>query len=48
MGNRTHIPEYVICLQSGHATPSSNSSARRYMVLHSTPALFALWNAFGF
>ena len=41
------IPEYVIALQSGHANPNSNPSARRYIVLQSPTAVFALWHAFG-
>jgi hypothetical protein len=40
------IPEYVIALQSGHANPNSNPSARRYIVLNSPSAVFALWHAF--
>ncbi len=41
------IPEYVIALQSGHASRGSNPSARRYIVLRSQTAVFALWDAFG-
>ena len=40
------IPEYIIALQSGHAQPNSNPSARRYIVLRSPSAVFALWHAF--
>lgn len=40
------LPEYHICLQTGHHAPSSNPSARRYMTIRAPSALFALWHAF--